>query len=384
MSQPLRPKGEFVLFSSALCDSNIIVLPPVAANLTTPPIALITTPLPCDRRFLIRLIDDPQGRSRWITPETARDAESASRIIPPYHPAALNVQAALQGNANHATAVRNHQANLQREAEADRGKQSTRPRPVFVVADAANGTAHVLSRLPRSPEAEPAGEAEGEEEPPAPTGLQAQGEVEGGEQPATPSGPQAPSEEDEDSEDGGIDPDSMPHVGAACARCIEHKRRCNRRRPCQFCLRDGIGEQGCVLPRDSSSPEPTTSLRNTVSNQPLVATSTPSVAENVEETSSAKSKRKREESGTPKATPTKQPVQGSSTPAPPMAPTTPVRPAPSNTGSLNTTNRTGGRRQNTRPRRQHSPMPFRGRNFLTDEEQKVRNAWIERHKNDDD
>lgn len=252
MSKPRTPRLEFQLRSSALKDSDIITLPPVAPKASQPSLALTATlMLPCEPRFLIRLIDDSNGQSRWTTPEAARDAEMATRIFPQYHRSGRSVQSAFEAMAAHQPATRSVQHDLRRQAEAQRRAEREWTRPAYVVADAANGTAYLQSTMPSSPgivhsdrEEHVDADSDGEEEN-APQGAQQEGEEDEG------------SEDDDAAAE--IDPDSMPSVGASCQRCIEKKTRCDRRRPCQFCLRDGIAEGGCFLPRGSDSPDATVS-----------------------------------------------------------------------------------------------------------------------------
>lgn len=257
MSKSLTQKLEFQLKSSALYESNIIILPPVAPNASQPPLAVTTgVALPCEPRFLIRLIDEPDtGRSRWTTPEAARDAQMGSRIYPPYHRSARSVQSALEGMIAHEVAARSIQQDLERRAEAERRAERESNRPAYIIADAANGTAYEQRAMPTSP-----GDAGNEsEEDTAYAGI-------GGEEESALRGAQQQGEEMEESEDddapGEIDPDSTPYVGASCQRCMDKRTPCNRRRPCQVCVRDGIAEEGCFLPRDSDSPEAIVSFHN--------------------------------------------------------------------------------------------------------------------------
>ncbi|KAF2162436.1 hypothetical protein M409DRAFT_58206 [Zasmidium cellare ATCC 36951] len=411
MSQPLTPKNEHALTSSGLLSSSIITLAPVSPLASAPPVTTNRSLLPCEPRFLIRLVDDPQGNSRWTTPEAARDAESGSRFLPPYHPASRSVQGALEARAAHAAAVRYREEQLRLQAEADWRKQQAQIRPIFVIANAAEGTAGEYTRL-TSPGA---GEEDG-------------GEDEAAQQPA--------GEEEAEAEEGsagGVDADSMKWVGASCQRCIQKKTRCNRRRPCQFCLQDGVGEEGCALPRGSDSPELAVAAPRNSSEQASVPPAGAPVATNPGETPSAHGKRKRDDEarevsgkyqcppvplhafnpftpppGTfpvppaaipprsafmaPPAHPAPAPAPAPSTrPPPPTASypsilppnpapvAAPTQPAPSTT---NTTKRRGGKRGNSKPKKPSSPRPYRGQNFLTEEQEKQVREWDERHKDD--
>lgn len=251
MSKSLTQRLEFQLNSSALYDSNIITLPPVASTVGQPPLALTATlMLPCEPRFFVRLVDHPDtGRSRWTTPEAARDAEMGSRIYPPYHPSARSVRSALDAMVAHEAVTRSIQQDLSRQAEAQRRVERERTRPAYIIADAANGTASEQSTMPTSPgdagndgKELTMGVSNGDDEEIAFEGAQ-QEDQEGEEH------------EDDDGAAGKIDPDSMPLVGASCQRCIDNKTQCNRRRPCQFCLRDDVLEGGCFFARDPDSPE---------------------------------------------------------------------------------------------------------------------------------
>lgn len=90
---------------SGLMRSDIFTLDAVPANAASPPQHLAAAAmLPCEPRFLLRLPDDEQGRSRWISPE-AYQRVSSSRFLPPLHESSRRPQEALAALAAHENAV---------------------------------------------------------------------------------------------------------------------------------------------------------------------------------------------------------------------------------------------------------------------------------------